>query len=400
MTRQFGKSFTLTLMMIVLTWTGIAGAQAPTPVPVRKLIPFQGRLEDASGNPLSGSQPMVFRLYSSAAGTGSLWEEEHTAVSVNGGRINVLLGSITSLDGVDFAGQTLYLGITAGGLSELNQEMVPRHEIVPSFYALGAKRADSAGRADAVADGAVGASALAANAVSGNSIQAGSITEGKLSPELQTKLGAFSGTPFRVEAVVLALGGNVPVSNVSAPVQVVNSSMALLPNAGVTSSGANLEIPCSAGPSSGLDCGGNPEALGIVFDPPRAGMYEVCVDGNLFFQSRARDSASTGLQLKLVRTENGSPALHSAAGSDPDFLWQRAWSMAYVAADNIDWIFQHSVPFSRCELFSLPAGQGTKATFRLLAGNTAAPSPTAGVNFERPQQATKGLVRFRVKEIR
>ena len=71
------------------------------------------------------------------------WTETHPSVSVIGGIVNVLLGSIRSLDDPDGDGDPSdavefdasrpqrYLGITIGD----GPEMVPRHLLVPSFHA-------------------------------------------------------------------------------------------------------------------------------------------------------------------------------------------------------------------------------------------------------------------------
>lgn len=128
----------------------------PAPVSATRLIPFQGRVTDGNGQPLAaGVYRVTFVIYDDAvAGTSSgcssvqnpncLYIESHPSVSIIGGQINVLLGSLVSLDdpnadgnegdAVHFdEGVTRYLGITVG--ADTNQEMVPRHQLVPSFHA-------------------------------------------------------------------------------------------------------------------------------------------------------------------------------------------------------------------------------------------------------------------------
>lgn len=96
--------------------------------------------------PLEGVFQVTFAIYDEATGGTALngWVETHENVSVIAGQINVLLGSITSLDDPDANGSmddaisfeddlTRYLGIKVG--AETNQEMVPRHQLVPSFHA-------------------------------------------------------------------------------------------------------------------------------------------------------------------------------------------------------------------------------------------------------------------------
>jgi hypothetical protein len=39
-------------------------------------IPYQGRLADGAGTPLTGTYNMIFRLYGAVAGGSPLWEEQ------------------------------------------------------------------------------------------------------------------------------------------------------------------------------------------------------------------------------------------------------------------------------------------------------------------------------------
>ena len=79
---------------------------------VPKLLPFQGRLTDASGNAVSnGVRLVLFRIYAEPAASSPVWAGELHRTTVNGGLVNVMLGSKTPLTGVDFNTQ-LYLEIT------------------------------------------------------------------------------------------------------------------------------------------------------------------------------------------------------------------------------------------------------------------------------------------------
>lgn len=147
-------------------------ALAPA-VAAERLIPFQGRVVGGDGQPLAdGVYRVTFAIYDSQTGGGALngWVESHENVSIIGGQINVLLGSLTSLDdpnndsntadAISFAGSGAnpvgprYLGIKIGEAT--NQEMVPRHELVPTFHARMADRVVAGGiSTDQIADGAV-----------------------------------------------------------------------------------------------------------------------------------------------------------------------------------------------------------------------------------------------------
>ena len=92
-------------------------------------IPYQGRLADANGNPVTDTVNMVFRLYGQASGGGPLWEEPWTGsngVQVSDGLFNVMLGSLNPIPQSVITGHdTLFLGITAG----TDDEMTPRVQL-------------------------------------------------------------------------------------------------------------------------------------------------------------------------------------------------------------------------------------------------------------------------------
>lgn len=118
------KKLVFSIMFLVL-FVSLAHAQsAPT-----RLIPFQARLTDATNNSVPDNvYNIVFVVYNAPTGGGSIWTESHQHVSVMNGQINVLLGSLAEIN-FDFKSPR-YLGITIGN----GPEMVPRHQLVPSFH--------------------------------------------------------------------------------------------------------------------------------------------------------------------------------------------------------------------------------------------------------------------------
>jgi len=98
---------------------------------VPNLMPYQGRLTDAAGNPINGSQTIEFSIYD-AAEAGSLLHTQTEDVTVQNGLFNVNLGP---LPGSLFTGQNLYLGIRVGG----DAEMTPRQLLgsVPYAFRVG-----------------------------------------------------------------------------------------------------------------------------------------------------------------------------------------------------------------------------------------------------------------------
>lgn len=144
-----------TLVMIgILLWTQSVGA-----VPFRAesavstgTIAYQGRLADSSGNPLTQTLNMSFRLYKAASGGAPLWTEQWTGsngVQVSDGLFNVMLGSLTPIpQSVITDNSTLFLGITVG----TDDEMSPRVQLGSVPFAM---------QALTVPDGSITAAKLA-----------------------------------------------------------------------------------------------------------------------------------------------------------------------------------------------------------------------------------------------
>jgi len=96
-----------TFCAIFALFCGKALAQSPAP----KLLPFQGRLTDQTGVAVSNGVRLVqFKIYEVPTGGSPVWAGELHRTTVNGGLVNVRLGSKTPLN-FDFDRQ-LYLEIT------------------------------------------------------------------------------------------------------------------------------------------------------------------------------------------------------------------------------------------------------------------------------------------------
>lgn len=104
-------------------------------------INYQGKLTNSSGVAVAdGTYNMEFKLYTASTSGSLLWTETRTGtdkVQVTNGLFSVMLGSVTSLDGVDF-NQPLYLGVNIGGTGSpgWDGEMAPRKTLgsVPSAF--------------------------------------------------------------------------------------------------------------------------------------------------------------------------------------------------------------------------------------------------------------------------
>jgi len=184
-----------------------APAQAGTST---STIPYQGRLADASGAPLTGTYILTFRLYNVASGGSPLWEEIWIGannVQVTNGLFNVMLGSITPIPQSLFTGNSsLWLGVDVG----TDAEMTPRVQLGSVPYAI---------LAQTVPDGAVTSAKLDTNLTLSGAFSAGSLnansyfvggSEGKIAQVL-TVDGAGKG-PFTVTLPTLPWAGLVVLS--------------------------------------------------------------------------------------------------------------------------------------------------------------------------------------------
>jgi len=102
--------------------------------PKNKLIDVQGKLTNATGDPLSGTYGVTFRLYLNAYDpiASSTWTETQVITSVNG-QFNVTLGNVNVLNSLAFT-SPYYLGMQVAGDPD---ELTPRQMLGASAYALG-----------------------------------------------------------------------------------------------------------------------------------------------------------------------------------------------------------------------------------------------------------------------
>ncbi len=105
-----------------------------------RLLPFQGRLTEASGKPIpDGVRFVQFRILDAPSVGNIVWPGETHRVTINGGLINVVLGTKSPLDGLDF-NRTLYLEMVAGAegaaqISPNDPPLSPRQAILPVLFA-------------------------------------------------------------------------------------------------------------------------------------------------------------------------------------------------------------------------------------------------------------------------
>ena len=131
----------LAALVVLALAVGLTQAQGPEP-PGREAgaegdvgaaavvggkIPVQGRLTDASGNPLDGAHTVTASIYDVSTGGTALCTDEDN-VTVDNGLFNMNMNYCSSSD---ISGEQLYLGIQVGS----DAEMTPRQAIYPVPYA-------------------------------------------------------------------------------------------------------------------------------------------------------------------------------------------------------------------------------------------------------------------------
>ncbi len=316
------KSFLRSAGM-VLTLLLLVGA----PASATRLIPFQGRVTNGAGQPLTdGNYRVTFAIYDEATGGEALYTESHTDVSIIGGQINVLLGSLVSLDDpngdqnpadavhFDDALRPRYLGIKVG--AETNQEMVPRHQLIPSFHAR---------VADTTIDGGVGTEQLAD----------GAVTIAKIDPEVLIPAGAImpyagstappgwvlcDGTQYDgtlpeftrlFDAVGLTFGGSGNMFNV--PDLRGQFLRGLDPSGTIDPNGASRTLGSMQGFATiGLAGGGSTDVAGTHYHPQRYvyGPYAELNNGNAAAQQgipRTGSNNNVFLNRAITSGESSGP---------------------------------------------------------------------------------------------
>ena len=254
-----------------------------------KLLPFQGRLTDAEGNPVGdGARVVEFKLYDAPTGGNVKWSGEIHKLSVNGGLVNTMLGSKASLGGVEFASAT-FLQITVdangdGAITAADPPLLPRQSVVPAVYAMEAGNSrklnghpaaeyesifesgdPATGRilgskiksqslpmsvfapnsiaADQLAPGSVAGSELQDNSVTSAKIADGQVGASDLAPDVIARFAEIDGRLGSLEARAAAL--ELGEWN---PVNIDFSPASVLPNPSTTEVGFTIppEIPASA----------------------------------------------------------------------------------------------------------------------------------------------------------
>jgi hypothetical protein len=175
----------------LIAWMVCCAAVAVVP----QKLGYQGRLTDASAQPITATVSMTFRLYD-AATNGNLVFEETQSVSVSQGFFSVVIGSVNALN-VSF-NVPYFLGVSVAG----EPELIPRQPVTASAYALRAVSSEALAATATVGGaqitGAITSATLTAANLTGalgtTQIANNAVTQPKLSPVAGAGAGKVLGT--------------------------------------------------------------------------------------------------------------------------------------------------------------------------------------------------------------
>ncbi|MGQ0645006.1 MAG: tail fiber domain-containing protein [Elusimicrobiota bacterium] len=261
------------------------------------VVNYQGKLADSSGNPLTGTYSMTFKIYAAPTGGAALFTETRTAdVPVDNGVFNVHIGSGTG-GGIPLSvfqgGTDRYLGVTVGA----DAELTPRERLLASPYALAVASA-SVGTAE-LADGTVAVGDLNTASVDGRYVTLSTI-------QTITSSKTFSGG-----ATVTGLPTPTGASD-AAPKSYVDSQVT--GGSGWTDAGAVVRLTSAGdtiGASGGTDAGVT-FSTNVFLSTGRLGIGAAAAGESLDVNGLIKI-------LKAGGVDNDSPGI--VAVSDDDFLY-------------------------------------------------------------------------------
>jgi hypothetical protein len=157
------------------------------------LLPFQGRLTDANGQPVAdGARVVQFKIYDAPVGGRALWNGEVQKLSVNAGLVSTVLGTKADLSVVDFNRQ-IYLELTIdadgdGLITPADPPLLPRQSILPAVFSVESADSRLLGGYDwsalfgtnNPADGSLLDSKIADGSLSSSKLHDGAVTPPKL----------------------------------------------------------------------------------------------------------------------------------------------------------------------------------------------------------------------------
>ncbi len=128
-------------LAILLLATALAvGAYADASASISRLMNYQGILTDGSGNHITGSHSLTFKIYAdSSVSAPVLWTEPHSGTTITNGLVNLILGGIVPIPDSLFRTGPRWMGVTV----DSDPEMYPRAQITAVSWAFRAAISDS-----------------------------------------------------------------------------------------------------------------------------------------------------------------------------------------------------------------------------------------------------------------
>jgi hypothetical protein len=124
---------------------------------------FQGRLTDASNNPLSGPHDFKFQIFGSPSGGSPIWSETQSAVPVANGVLAVQFGTGVPISSTVFVGADRWLEISVDGTP-----LSPRERLASVPFAFNAQAIEGHGYASFVLTEPVAQNIAGAKAFTGS----------------------------------------------------------------------------------------------------------------------------------------------------------------------------------------------------------------------------------------
>lgn len=213
------------LRTITFAWLLLVAAISNAQVP--KTMSFQGYLTDkTTGEPKNGNFDIKFSLYDASTGGAELWFDDYSAVVVDKGLYNVILGDKKPID-LPFD-KVYYLQVKVG-LENLD----PRITLTSAAYSL------SSANASNIKTGVLNGS-LVGSGINAANITLGTISNSILDADLQDLAdGSLSGSKLGLTA-----GANIILTPVGSNVEISTGGSAL------SGSGANGQVAFWNGPGS------------------------------------------------------------------------------------------------------------------------------------------------------
>ena len=235
-------------MVIVVLFTVLLVIPCRADVPL--MVNYQGLLLDQStGDPVTGSVDMEFRIYDAATGGTLLWSETHAAVNVSDGVYNVVLGAVNPLDPGDFTSPDRWLEVWVEG-----EQFTPRQRCTSVLFAINADRLDGL---DAGAFAPIDHNHDAryvnegqANAISSAMIIDGAVTEADLGSNSVSTTEVVDDSLTAADLAADAVGQSELASNSVGSDEIINGAVTA---ADLQDGAALSEILDDDGPGSGLN---------------------------------------------------------------------------------------------------------------------------------------------------